>query len=88
LDRNHRMNGKRISDKSQHPRRGLFRRALSERELEVIRLIAEGRSNQEIAETPFVALSTIKWRVNNTYGKLNVRSRTQAMARAQQLGLL
>jgi LuxR family maltose regulon positive regulatory protein len=60
----------------------------SERELEVIRLIAAGRSNQEIADQLFVALSTVKWHVNNVYGKLNVKSRTQASKRARQLGLL
>jgi LuxR family maltose regulon positive regulatory protein len=60
----------------------------SERELEVIKLIAAGRSNQEIADQLFVALSTVKWHVNNIYGKLNVKSRTQAAKRARQLGLL
>jgi LuxR family maltose regulon positive regulatory protein len=60
----------------------------SERELEIMRSIAAGRSNQEIAEQLFVALSTVKWHVNNIYGKLNVRSRTQAIARAQRLGLI
>jgi LuxR family maltose regulon positive regulatory protein len=60
----------------------------SDRELEVIRLIAAGRSNQEIADQLFVALSTVKWHVNNIYGKLNVKSRTQAAKRAGQLGLL
>lgn len=61
---------------------------LSEREWEILRLIAAGHSNQEIAAKLFVAPSTIKWHVGNLYGKLNVRTRTQAIARAQQLNLL
>ncbi len=61
---------------------------LSERELEILRLIAAGRSNREIAEKLFVAPSTIKWHVGNIYGKLNVRTRTQAIGRAQELGVL
>lgn len=61
---------------------------LSEREQEVLRLIAVGLSNREIAEELVVAVSTVKWHINNVYGKLGVRSRTQAVARANQLGLL
>jgi LuxR family transcriptional regulator, maltose regulon positive regulatory protein len=61
---------------------------LSERELEVLRLIASGRSNQEIAQTLVVAVSTVKWHINNIYSKLGVRSRTQALVRAQELRLL
>jgi ATP/maltotriose-dependent transcriptional regulator MalT len=61
---------------------------LSERELEVLRLIAEGCTNQEIADRLVVALSTVKTHINNIYGKLGVQSRTQALARARALGLL
>lgn len=61
---------------------------LSERELEVLRLIAAGCSNQEIAARLVVALSTIKTHINNIYGKLGVQSRTQALARARTLNLL
>lgn len=61
---------------------------LSERELHVLRLIAEGLSNQEIAQRLVVSLSTVKWHAGNIYGKLGVSSRTQAVARAQMLGLL
>ena len=61
---------------------------LSERELEVLRLIADGYSNQEIAARLVVALSTIKTHINNIYGKLGVQSRTQALARARTLNLL
>jgi LuxR family transcriptional regulator, maltose regulon positive regulatory protein len=61
---------------------------LSEREMEVLRLIAEGLSNQAIADRLIVAVSTIKKHVNNIYGKLNVQSRTQALLRARELKLL
>jgi len=61
---------------------------LSEREFEVLRLIAAGLSNQEIAQELVIAVSTVKSHINHIYGKLGVRSRTQAVARAQSLGLL
>ena len=61
---------------------------LNEREIEVLRLIAEGLSNNEIAERLVIALSTVKWHVNNLFGKLGVHSRTQAVAQAKELGLL
>ncbi len=61
---------------------------LSERELEVLQLIAEGLTNQEIAARLFLTLNTVKVHTRNIYGKLNVHSRTQAIARSQELGLL
>ncbi len=61
---------------------------LSERELEVLRRVAAGYSNQEIAQELVVAVSTVKKHINNIYGKLEVGSRTQAVARARELGLL
>jgi LuxR family maltose regulon positive regulatory protein len=61
---------------------------LSERELEILRLIATGRSNPEIAEALYLSLNTVKWHAKNLYGKLNVSSRIEAVARAQQLKLL
>ena len=60
----------------------------SAREIEVLRLIDSGMSNQRIADELFVALGTVKTHINNIYGKLEVRSRTQALARARQLNLL
>jgi len=61
---------------------------LTRRELEVLRLIAEGCSNQTIAEKLVITVSAVKKHTGNIYGKLNVESRTQAVARARQLGLL
>jgi len=61
---------------------------LSERELEVLRLIAAGLSNREIAQDLIVAVSTVKTHVHNIYGKLGVAKRTQAVARARELNLL
>ena len=61
---------------------------LSERELEVLRLIAQGLSNQEITEKLFVALSTVKGHNLRIFAKLQAKSRTEAVARARELGLL
>lgn len=61
---------------------------LTERELEVLRLIEAGYSNQEIAQELVLALGTVKWYTRQIYGKLNVQSRTQALARARELRLL
>jgi LuxR family maltose regulon positive regulatory protein len=61
---------------------------LTEREMEILRLIAGGLSNREIAQELVVAVSTVKSHINHIYGKLEVRNRTQAVARARNLGLL
>jgi LuxR family maltose regulon positive regulatory protein len=61
---------------------------LSERELEVLRLIAEGLSNEEIAQRLVLSLPTVKWHTGNIYGKLGVKNRTQAVATARTLGIL
>jgi LuxR family maltose regulon positive regulatory protein len=60
---------------------------LSDRELEVLHLIAAGLSNQAIAEELVVALGTVKAHTATIYRKLDVNSRTQAVARARELGL-
>jgi predicted ATPase/DNA-binding CsgD family transcriptional regulator len=62
--------------------------ALSERELEILRLIADGLSNAEIAQKLFLTVGTVKVHTHNLYGKLGTSSRTQAVAQAQKLGLL
>jgi LuxR family maltose regulon positive regulatory protein len=61
---------------------------LSARELEVLQLIAQGLSNSEISERLFLALSTIKGHNRNIFDKLQVQSRTEAVAHARGLGLL
>ncbi|MFK0248155.1 response regulator [Amycolatopsis azurea] len=60
---------------------------LSERELEVVRLLSDGRSNREIAKTLFLAEGTVKNLVTSVLSKLQVRDRTQAALRARELGL-
>ena len=61
---------------------------LSERELEVLQLISEGLSNKEIAQRLYLSVGTVKVHTRNIYGKLGVSSRTQAVAKAQGLGIL
>jgi DNA-binding NarL/FixJ family response regulator len=61
---------------------------LSERELEVVRLLARGASNREIASELFIAEGTVKNHLTNILGKLEARDRTQAALRARGLGLI
>ncbi|MDP8926949.1 MAG: response regulator transcription factor [Actinomycetota bacterium] len=61
---------------------------LSERELEVLALLASGRTNAEIAKDLFVAVGTVKSRVNNIYRKLDAGNRTEAVTQARELKLL
>jgi LuxR family maltose regulon positive regulatory protein len=61
---------------------------LSERELEVLQLIADGSTNQQIATRLYLSLNTVKAHTRNIYSKLGVNNRTQAGARARTLGLL
>lgn len=61
---------------------------LSDREMEVLRLVAAGRSNREIGEELCLAIGTVKKHVYNIYGKLNAKRRTEAVTRARELGLI
>ena len=60
---------------------------LSPRELEVLKLVSSGYTNQEIADSLFVSLNTVKKHTSHIYGKLGVKNRTQAIAQARELGL-
>ena len=61
---------------------------LSERELEVLRLVADGLSNDEIGQKLFLAVSTVKGHNLRIFGKLQARNRSEAVTRARELGLL
>ena len=61
---------------------------LSKRELEILSLLAQGFSNQEIAAKLFVSLSTVKTHIQNLFEKLDVKRRTQAVEKAKRLSLI
>ena len=72
-----------------HPTPGQpFIEALSGRELEVLHLLAQGCSDKQIAAALVIARETVHKHLKNIYGKLDVHSRTAAIARAGELGLL
>jgi NarL family two-component system response regulator LiaR len=66
----------------------LNRLGMSKRELEVLQLMAEGLSNQEIARKLFVSLNTIKTHSSKIFEKMDVQRRTQAIEKAKRLGLI
>ncbi len=76
-----------VTPKAAPSRPGLFE-DLSERELEILRLMAEGYTNQEIASRLYLALGTVKSHAHHIFAKLDVKNRTQAIARARDTGLL
>jgi LuxR family maltose regulon positive regulatory protein len=80
--------GQRGEDQSPLPTAQSLTEPLSQRELEVLRLIAQGLSNREISERLFLAVITVKGHNRNIFRKLQVRRRTEAVARARELGLL
>jgi LuxR family transcriptional regulator, maltose regulon positive regulatory protein len=61
---------------------------LSQREIELLNLIAGGFTNNEIAKQLFITLNTTQWHISNIYSKLGVKNRTQAIAKAKELNLL
>lgn len=67
---------------------GALRDPLNERELEILRMFAAGRSNREIAGGLYLSVNTVKWHARNLYGKLGVNRRALAVARARELGIL
>lgn len=62
--------------------------ALSEREIEVLQLVAEGLSNREVADRLYLSPHTVKVHARNIYSKLDVKNRTQAVAKARELNIL
>lgn len=68
--------------------KALERLGITPREYEVLRLIAQGLSNQEIAAQLFVSLNTVKTHAANVFAKLDAQRRTQAVQKAKALGLL
>ena len=77
----------RLSRKTIRPQASVIE-PLSERELEILRLIAQGASNREIAGALFLAEGTVKNHVTNILGKLEARDRTQAALKARDSGLI
>jgi LuxR family maltose regulon positive regulatory protein len=75
------------ADRARKPGPGLVE-PLSERELEVLRLVADGLTNQAIADRLFIAVSTVKSHTNSIYGKLGVKNRAQAIVASRAQGLL
>jgi LuxR family maltose regulon positive regulatory protein len=71
-----------------HPHIPTLLDPLTPRERDVLRLISQGLSNKDIADRLVIALNTVKRHTSSIYGKLGVKSRTQAVARARELGLL
>ena len=61
---------------------------LTDRELEVLRLVSIGLSNEAIAETLVISIETVKKHLKNIYGKLDVHNRVEATNRAREVGLL
>ena len=73
--------------KTNHESSGLIE-PLSQREMEVLQLLCQGLSNHEICERLFLALDTVKGHNRRIFEKLEVHRRTEAIARARELGLL
>jgi LuxR family transcriptional regulator, maltose regulon positive regulatory protein len=67
---------------------GAMGEELTKRELSILKRLESDLSNKEIAEAIFVSEGTLKWHLHNVYGKLNVKNRPGAMARARALGIL
>jgi LuxR family maltose regulon positive regulatory protein len=81
--------GKQINEpKPDPPPASFLIEPLSQRELKILQLIAQGLSNREIGERLFLALDTVKGHNRRIFSKLQVQSRTEAIARARELGLL
>ena len=81
--------GERVDERlGRRAARNLEQGGLTRRELEILRLVAVGRTNREIAHQLFLSPRTVDMHVRNTLAKLSCRSRTEATGRAHELGLL
>jgi DNA-binding CsgD family transcriptional regulator len=83
-----RLTGGRKPETFERNARAIATLGVSERELEVLELLAEGRSNKEIADRLFVSPNTVKTHLANLYGKLEVSRRTQAIQKARELRMI
>ena len=83
-----RLVGGRAPDTFEKNTRALASLGISEREYEVLELLARGHSNKEIADALFVSPNTIKTHLGNLYGKLEVSRRTQAVQKARALRMI
>lgn len=83
-----RLSGKKESPSFQKNTEALSYLGISDREYEVLTLLAEGYSNKEIADALFVSLNTIKTHLGHLYSKLEVSRRTQAVQKARELRLI
>ncbi|MGB1061506.1 MAG: response regulator transcription factor, partial [Ketobacter sp.] len=61
---------------------------LTEKEYEILKLLAEGLCNKKIASRSQIALTTVKWHLQNIFGKLQARNRTEAVVKAQEHSLI
>ena len=84
----HRLRRRPADDTFEINRAALTSLGLSEREMEVLELVAGGKSNKEIAQRLSVSPNTVKTHLGNVYGKLGARRRTEAISRARELGIL
>ena len=78
----------REGNSAQLPGRQMLPQPLTAREIDVLKLIDRGCSNQDIAAQLYISLATVKRHISNIYNKLDVESRTQAVAVAKELKLL
>ena len=77
-----------VTDPVQHAAAADLVEPLTPREIEILRLIPTGMTNQEIADHLFISLATVKRHISNVYGKMDVRHRMEAVVRARELNLL
>ena len=77
-----------VGEKRPHPPTPTLIELLSDRELDVLRLLADGQTNQEMAQALCVSVNTVKTHLRNIYGKLGVHNRRETVAKAKELDLL